>query len=309
MSPPGPYSGLEPSTVIWAAGWDFLLGEAPDEMDPNVLADRVITAVEQAAPQNSGTARSAFGNVVAFGLPLVARTVTGWLIGSTGRINRSVGREVATTLFKSTMSIRSTLQATSDATDIASNRVVRATNTNDESENVSGVLKRISNDYTENVMGPLCYFAFMGVPGAVAYRLARSLRDRWSASDDDQDPLGPAADRAFAVANFLPSVLSGALLAWSARWTERRGKEAWTMARQENEKRDWKEPRWAEGAIAGALDVRIGGASSPEAVNLEGRDPAADDLPRARRLFLVATGIALVSTVIVSSIRRSGRRN
>ena len=309
MSPRGPYSGREPSTVIWAAGWDFVLGDTPDEMDPNLLAARAIDAIEHAAPQNSPIARAAFGNVVAFGLPMVTRTVTGWLLGAAGRINAPLGRELATTLFKSTLSIRSILQSSSDATDRIRSRTGGDMETDIESAQVGQALRGISDDYTETVVGPLIYFTLMGVPGAVAYRTTRVLRKKWNDQrGDGGKQLRPAANRAFAAANFIPSVLSGVLLSWSARWTEGRGHEAWQAAQEASRERSWQNPRWSHGAVAGALDVRLTDEIELEVLNPEGKSATIDELRRGRRLFIVATGLALAATVILSGLTRSRLR-
>ncbi len=309
MSPRGPYSGRESSTVIWAAGWDFALGDTPDEMDPNVMAARVIDAIERATPQNSPAARAAFGNIVAFGLPMMARTVTGWLLGAAGRINGSLGRELATTLFKSTLSIRSILQSSSEAADRIRSRPGGAIEADTESDQVGRALRRISTDYTESVVGPLFYFTLMGVPGAVAYRTTRVLREKWSAERDDHgNQLSRAATRAFAAANFVPSVLSGVFFSWSARWTDGRGNEAWKAARDASRERGWQDPQWSQGAVAGALDVRLTDETGSDIVNPEGSPATADELRRGRRLFIVATGIALAATIILSGLTRSRHR-
>ena len=309
MPPRGPYSGREPSTVIWAAGWDFVLGDTPDEIDPNLLAARAIDAIEHAAPQNSPIARAAFGNVVAFSLPMVTRTVTGWLLGAAGRINAPLGRELATTLFKSTLSIRSILQSSSDAADRIRSRTGGDMETDTESVQVGRALRGISCDYTETVVGPLFYFTLMGVPGAVAYRTTLILRGKWNDErGDDGKQLSRAANRAFAAANFIPSVLSGVFLSWSARWTEGRGHESWQAAREASRERSWQDPRWSHGAVAGALDVRLTDKIESEILNPEGKSATIDELRRGRRLFIVATGLALAATIILSGLTRSRPR-
>jgi adenosylcobinamide-phosphate synthase len=278
-------------------------------MDPNVLAARAIDAIESAAPQNSPAARVAFGNVVAFGLPMVTRTVTGWLLGAAGRINAPLGRELATTLFKSTLSIRSLLQSSSDAADRIRSRTGGGMETDTESDQVGEALRRISDDYTEAVVGPLFYFTLMGVPGAVAYRTTRVLREKWSDERGDHGKeLGRAANRAFAAVNFIPSVLSGVFLSWSARWTERRGHEAWQAAREASRERSWQDSRWSHGAVAGALDVRLTNEAGSDILNPEGKPATIDELRRGRRLFMVATGVALAVTIILSGLTHLRRR-
>ncbi len=301
--------GRDPGSVIWSVGWDFALGETPEEIDPNTLIVRAIDAVEQAAPQHSRAARSVFGNVMVFMLPLAVRTATRWFLGTAARLNRALAREAATTLLKSTLSIRSTLSATNE-TLAASQSVPEAGPTAGAiGGDIDVAMRRIATDYMENVVGPLLYFTLAGVPGALAYRTSRHLRDRWGGGRSNDDPLKRAAARGFAIANFVPSFVSGVLLSWTARWTESRGREAWATARQENDTRGWTEPNWPTAALAGALDVRIVDTDTgKDTVNPAGKVLGTDDLKRARRLFVVATGAALAATVILTSLRPRGRR-
>ena len=302
-------AGRDPRSVVWAAGWDFALGETPEEMDPNAALLRAIDAVEQAAPRHSRTAQGVFGNVAAFILPLAVRTAVGWLLGIAGRLNQSLAREAATTLLKSTLSIRSTLRSTTEVL-AAPEPVAPAGPTAGKTDgDVHTALQRIAADYTENVVGPLLFFTLAGVPGALTYRTSRLLRDRWTERRSSADPLARAAARGFAVVNFVPSFVSGVLLSVTARWAEGRGREAWTAAQRENEGRGWLDPNWSTGALAGALDVRIEDASEIDgAVNPTGRAPGRDDLRRARRLFVVATGVMVAATVVFTSLRPLRRR-
>ena len=118
---------------------------------------------------------------------------------------------------------------------------------------MDAVLRQVAAGYTESVVGPLLFFTLAGVPGAMTYQTSRLLRDRWTEKRPSADPLARAAERAFAVVNFVPSFVSGVLLSWSARWTEKRGHEAWAAAQRENERHGWMDPNWPSGALAGAL--------------------------------------------------------
>jgi adenosylcobinamide-phosphate synthase len=240
---------------------------------------------------------------------MVTRTVTGLLLGAAGRINAPLGRELATTLFKSTLSIRAILQSSSDAADRIRSRPNGGVERDTESDEVGRALRQISTDYTEAVVAPLFYFTLMGVPGAVAYRTTRVLREKWSDErGEDGKQLSRAANRAFSAANFMPSVLSGLFLSWSARWTEGRGSEAWQAAREASQERSWQDPRWSQGAVAGALDVRLTGETESESLNPEGNPATIDELRRGRRLFIVATGVALAATIVLSGLTRTRRR-
>ena len=313
----GSYSGGDSGTVIWAVGWDLILGDSPEEADPAALAANAADAVALRAPQNSQTARAIYGTVASVGLPFLASKVTRWLLSTTARVNLTLSREIATTLLKSTISIRSTLHALSDVRDsidaqavpvLASDQaqeslpVVEATVTTAESLEVSRTIHRVGDDLTGNLVGPLFYFVLMGVPGAVAYRVSRVVAERWS--QKPSDPLARAARRVLAVMSFVPSMLSGLLVAGAARLTERRGAESWDASRGASRSRPWTRPGWEDGAFAGALDVQID-TGRGDLVNAHGRLPTAADLPRVRRLFLVSAAGAILGGLLVAGVRTS----
>ena len=330
--------GHEPGTLLWAVGWDVLLGDIPEEADPVGVATRAADALEARAPQHSYVARTIYAMGAAFALPYAAWLGSKWALGAAGLIHRAVYRETATTLLKGTISIRGSLNALRDlerpeeqetADTASSDDVERLMREAGMGESVTGTaqettpdqqqkqrshaLRKLGNDFRDGVVGPLLYFAVFGIPGAVAYRVVKTVGARWRRHGDD--PLAIAARRVDTAATIAPSVATSLILSAGAQLTSQRGKEAWETSRSEASARgNVLEGGWTEAAMAGALGVKLD--AEPEITdwetdtNPEGREIEADDVEHARQLFWIATGWAVAATLAAVILRNAftGRR-
>lgn len=328
--------GQEPGTLLWAVGWDVLLGDIPEEADPVGIATRAADALEARAPQNSYVARTIYAVGAAFALPYAAWLGSKWVLGAAGLIHRAVYREAATALLKGAISIRGGLNALRDLEEqneqqtgqgAVSDDVERLMREAGMSESVTGTaqevspealqqkrshaLRKLGNDFRDGVVGPLMYFAIFGIPGAVAYRVVKTLAARWSRHGDD--PLAVAARRVDSAATIAPSVASSLFLSAGAQLTTQRGQDAWETSRSEAGARgNVLEGGWTESAMAGALGVKLD--AEPEitgweaATNLEGRNIENEDIENARQLFWIATAWAVAATLAAVILRGSFSR-
>ncbi len=328
--------GQEPGTLLWAVGWDVLLGDIPEEADPVGIATRAADALEARAPRNSYVARTIYAVGAAFALPYAAWLGSKWVLGAAGLIHRAVYREAATALLKGAISIRGGLNALRDLEQqdeqqtgqgAVSDDVERLMREAGMSESVTGTaqevspealqqkrshaLRKLGNDFRDGVVGPLMYFAIFGIPGAVAYRVVKTLAARWSRHGND--PLAVAARRVDSAATIAPSVASSLFLSAGAQLTTQRGQDAWETSRSEAGARgNVLEGGWTEAAMAGALGVKLD--AEPEitgwdaATNLEGRNIENEDIENARQLFWIATAWAVAATLAAVILRGSFSR-
>ena len=273
----------------------MLLGDIPEEADPVGVATRAADALEARAPQNSYVARTVYAMGAAFALPYAAWLGSKWVLGAAGLIHRAVYREAATALLKGAISIRGGLNALRDlenqneqeGEEALSDDVTRLMREAGMSESVTGTaqevspealqqrrshaLRKLSNDFRDGVVGPLLYFAIFGIPGAVAYRVVKTLAARWRRHGND--PLAVAARRVDSAASIAPSVASSLFLSAGAQLTSQRGQDAWETSRLEASARgNVLEGGWAEAAMAGgtgrqagcrAGGYRLGGCDEP----------------------------------------------
>ena len=316
--------GIEPGTLLWAVGWDVLLGDMPEEADPTGLATRAAEAVEARAPQNSYVARTAYAMAAAFALPYAAWLGSKWVLGAAGLIHHAVYREAATALLKGAISIRGGANALRDSgepdpvdsspdlTDPDVERLIREAGMPDSAAVAepqlrrSRALRQLGNDFRDGVVGPLLYYSIFGIPGAVAYRVVKIVSARWRRLGED--PLAQAARRLDSAATVGPAVVSSLLLSAGAQLTAQRGAEAWEASRSEASARGANiETGWTEAAMAGGLGVRMSADEAatewPKDTNPGGREIDDDDMDHARQLFWVSTAGAVAATLTLVALR------
>jgi adenosylcobinamide-phosphate synthase len=135
------------------------------------------------------------------------------------------------------------------------------------------------------VFGALFWFAVLGAPGAVLYRLANTLDATWGYRTARYERFGWAAARLDDVLNWLPARLTA--VSYALFGDARRAWRCWrTQAPQ------WDSPNAGPvmAAGAGALGVRLGGAApydgvwEPRPLLGEGEPPDASTIPRALQL-------------------------
>ena len=160
----------------------------------------------------------------------------------------------------------------------------------------SGVAKAAVESVLENgndaVFGALFWFALLGGPGALLFRLANTLDAMWGYRNERYLHFGWAAARIDDVLNFLPARLTALTYALL-------GRTRIAFACWHTQARHWDSPNAGPvmAAGAGALDVRLGGAAvyqgRSEARPILGTAgvPQAGDIRRA--VSLVRRGLLL----------------
>jgi adenosylcobinamide-phosphate synthase len=157
------------------------------------------------------------------------------------------------------------------------------------------------------VFGALFWFAVLGAPGALLYRLANTLDAMWGYRTSRYENFGWAAARIDDVLNFLPARLAALTYALCGRF-----KGAWrcwhTQAPQ------WDSPNAGPvmAAGAGALGVRLGGPAPYHGVwelrpELgEGDSPDAASIVRALRMLFDGVLIWLLAALLLGFVFDGG---
>ena len=157
------------------------------------------------------------------------------------------------------------------------------------------------------VFGALFWFAVLGVPGAVLYRLANTLDAMWGYRTRHYERFGWAAARIDDVLNYLPARLTALTYASCGHFVN--ALRCWrTQAPQ------WDSPNAGPvmAAGAGALDVALGAAAPYHGAWEErpalgtGEPPDADSIRRALRLVRCGTALWLAVAALLSLARQGG---
>ena len=161
-------------------------------------------------------------------------------------------------------------------------------------------LESLAENASDGVVAPLFWAAVAGLPGIAAYKAINTLDSMIGHMSPRHALFGRVAARLDDLVNLPASRLTGLLFVAAAG-----SRRAWRVMRRDARRHRSPNAGWPEGAMAGALDVRLSGprryhgVESPEPWLNEGaRDPGAADLLRGLALYrramaLLGLGLAL----------------
>lgn len=159
-----------------------------------------------------------------------------------------------------------------------------------ESGLAAAALESLAESFNDGVVAPAFWLFVGGLPGLFAYKALNTADSLIGHREPRWRMFGWAAARADDVANLIPARLAGLLLVSVAR----RG--AWVMWRDAS-KHASPNAGWPEAAMAGGLNIRLGGPATYDGAVHErpvfgvGRAPVTDDLSRGLRLYIAACGV------------------
>ncbi|EZQ17197.1 cobalamin biosynthesis protein CobD [Halopseudomonas bauzanensis] len=156
---------------------------------------------------------------------------------------------------------------------------------------------------SDAVFAALFWFAVLGAPGVVLYRLANTLDAMWGYRDDRFHRFGWAAARLDDLLNWLPARLVALTYALLGNT-----RQAWSCWRRQAPQWDSPNAGPVMAAGAGALNVRLGGAAIYHGELHErpllgaGRPAVADDIDRALRLVRGGVWLWLVVALAFGAV-------
>ena len=121
----------------------------------------------------------------------------------------------------------------------------------------SAVIESIVENLTDFKLSPFIYYAFFGLPGAVAFRAVNTLDGMVGFKDKEHINTGWFSANLDTVINYVPSRLTTALMIVSAAILGDDYKSAWRIARRDHKRVPSRNHGWQMAAIAGALHVQL----------------------------------------------------
>lgn len=171
--------------------------------------------------------------------------------------------------------------------------VGRDTSTLDESHVANGALESLAENASDGVVAPALWFALLGLPGLAAYKAINTADSMIGHRTTRYEHFGWAAARLDDLVNLPASRLTGLLFAAAAAFTnQERGKAALEAMWRDAGRHVSPNAGWPEAALAGALDIRLGGPRHKDGAIVDlprmgnGRaDLTRDDIRRGLRLY------------------------
>ncbi|PRB81327.1 adenosylcobinamide-phosphate synthase CbiB [Pseudomonas sp. MYb185] len=286
---------------------DHLLGE-PRRAHPLVAFGRMADVLERW--MNRGERRQLRG-LLAWLLAVVPLTLLAWALASLPQI----GWLLSILLLYLAIGLRSlgehaqpvalALRAgdLSQARRRVSYMVSRQTAELDATAVAAATTESVLENGSDAVFAALFWFAVLGAPGVVLYRLANTLDAMWGYRNERFQRFGWAAARLDDALNWLPARLVALTYALLGNTYQ-----AWSCWRRQAPQWDSPNAGPVMAAGAGALNVRLGGAAIYHGELHErpllgaGRPAAADDIDRALRLVRQGVWLWLVVALVIGLV-------
>ncbi|THH38182.1 cobalamin biosynthesis protein CobD [Aliishimia ponticola] len=167
-----------------------------------------------------------------------------------------------------------------------------------------GAMESLAENTSDGIVAPVFWGAVAGLPGLAAYKAINTLDSMIGHRNARYDAFGKVAARLDDLVNLIPARLTGALFVLVSGRARDAARVMWRDAGHHRSPN----AGWPEGAMAGALQVRLSGprvygdriAEEPW-VNAGAPDPSAMDLARGLRLYRRAM-LAMVALLALAGL-------
>lgn len=123
------------------------------------------------------------------------------------------------------------------------------------------VLETVAENLSDGAVAPMFYLALLGLPGLVLYKAINTMDSMVGYKTERYAKFGRMAARADDVVNFLPARLTALLLVGMAAMLNFNWQKGFQILWRDRNKASSPNAGWPEAALAGALDIQLGGAS------------------------------------------------
>jgi adenosylcobinamide-phosphate synthase len=121
----------------------------------------------------------------------------------------------------------------------------------------SAVIESMVENLTDFKLSPILYYAFLGVPGAIAFRAINTLDGMVGFRDPKHINIGWFSATLDTIINYIPARLTTILMIVASVILREDYKNAWKIAQRDHAKVPSRNHGWQMAAIAGALDVQL----------------------------------------------------
>lgn len=292
-------------------GWllDVIFGDPARLPHPIVWFGRAISFLEHKL--NSGSHRTLKGGVAAVGLIAVTYVLSWWLLGLLSPwlwVRIAVEAVLifyclaGTTLIRE---VRMVFEAADRSLDDGRRQVARIVGRDtamlSDHEVRTAALETLAENLSDGVIAPLFWYALLGVPGMLAYKMVNTLDSMIGYRSERYRLFGTVAARIDDVANWLPARITALLMVIAAGRPGLIG-----FVRNFGPRHASPNSGYPEAALAGVLDCRFGGPHDyfgetvyKPYIGTNERMLSSEDMRVATRINRVAEFMAVALAAIV----------
>lgn len=139
--------------------------------------------------------------------------------------------------------------------------VGRDTENLSEGEVIRAAIETLAEGASDGIVAPMFYLAIGGVPVALAYKALNTLDSMIGHRGRPYEFFGKCAAQLDDVASFIPARLTALLLVCAAWAISLAWRQSWRILRRDGGKHTSPNAGQPEAAMAGALDVQLGGTN------------------------------------------------
>lgn len=163
------------------------------------------------------------------------------------------------------------------------------------------VVETVAENSVDGVIAPLFFLLLGGAPLAMAYKAVNTLDSMVGYKTAKYRDIGRVSARLDDAANYIPARLGWLLLTLAAWLLRENAVQALKIGFRDRHQHSSPNCAWPEGAVAGALGIRLGGPNDYFGERVEKpwigdahREVDVEDITRTINLMLVASFLALV---------------
>ncbi|NQZ56485.1 MAG: cobalamin biosynthesis protein CobD [Lentisphaeraceae bacterium] len=144
--------------------------------------------------------------------------------------------------------------------------VGRDTDSLDEGQICRATIESVAESTVDGITSPLFYALIFGPLGAVVYRAINTMDSMYAYKNEKYLYFGRTAAYVDDAANFLPARLTGLVMCLAALVCRADVKNCWRIMRRDGQKHPSPNSAISEAAMAGALNIQLGGPSTYKGV-------------------------------------------
>ncbi len=137
--------------------------------------------------------------------------------------------------------------------------VSRDTRELEERDIIRSVIETVAENITDGIIAPLFYYGVAGIYGMFFYKTVNTLDSMIGYKNDKYCNFGMFAAKLDDVINFIPARIAGFLVVVSAFVLRYDFKQSFSIILRDRKNIDSPNSGWTEAAVAGALNIRLGG--------------------------------------------------